>query len=69
MCVCMYFFLACNKSTGGLMHSKSHFMFAKLIFDMLRNEKKQKKERWNGKLEPSSFAFRCLPVLPQHSIA
>ena len=52
------------------MHSKSHFMFAKLIFDMLRNEKKSKKEeRWYGKLEPSSFAFRCLPVLPQHSIA
>lgn len=47
------------------MHSKSHFMFAKLIFDMLRNEKKvQKNESWCGKLEPSSFAFRCLPACP-----
>lgn len=46
------------------MHSKSHFMFAKLIFDMLRNEKKvQKNESWCGKLEPSSFAFRCLSFL------
>lgn len=54
------------------MHSKSHFMFAKLIFDMLRNEKKKYKKMragvGNSSLVHSPFVA-CLPVLPQHSIA
>lgn len=50
------------------MHSKSHFMFAKLIFDMLRNEKINLKKAANG-VGNSSLVHSPFAVLPQHSIA